>query len=60
MEFSGLTDPDPLGTPLEHLPGENITDTIGIELETEGYRIGFPKDSHCDHDRMDGEGDGHS
>ena len=54
VAFSSITDPDPLGTPLEHLPGENITET-GVELETEGYRIGFPKDTHCDHSRSDGK-----
>lgn len=35
------------------LPGQKKLDE-GIPLETDGYRIGFPKDTHCDPDRRDG------
>ena len=45
--------PEYLGTLNETLPGMEIFET-GIELESNGYRIGFPKDSHCDHEREDG------
>lgn len=53
LHFGGLTDPDPLGTPLFALPGQLDT-RKGIELESEGYRLGYPKDSHCDHDKKTG------
>ena len=52
-QYAGISDPEPLGTPNTTLPGQ-IDLNKGIELETDGYRIGFPRDSHCDHSRKAG------
>ena len=51
--YTHLSNDEPLGTELESLPGQIKFDT-GVELETDGYRIGFPKDSHCDDTRKHG------
>ena len=45
-EFSSISDLDPLGTSNSLLPGQ--VKALGVALETDGYRLGFPKGSHCD------------
>lgn len=55
LEYGSISDPDPLGTPLFELPGQIRLDT-GVELESDGYRLGFPKGTHCDPIDIDGEG----
>ena len=53
QKYTSLSDPDPLGTPNFELPGQ-VNLNVGVELESDGYRIGWPKDSHCDEGKRDG------
>ena len=55
MEFSSISNLDLLGTANTLLPGQ--VKAMGVELETDGYRLGFPKGSHCDEKNRGGEKD---
>ena len=51
--YSIISQEEVLGTNSYMLPGQKIS--MGIELESDGYRLGYPKDSHCDNDRKGGK-----